>query len=328
MRSISRGAFLGFIGSLVLLVADVRAQQVTVSTPYHSISDGFFENMGTSWGLSGPNWSFSFGGSPVQAAPQFGGFDPTAGANFGFYRSSGGVNGFFNANWSQGYRQSFTSQVPSVTLTNGMPGFVADTSVSPFVISYVPVVGSYPGVRFPGPAVPPPTPGASGVGRDAVVSALRRARAEQALKERLEDANAAQAEAARMNRPDPNALDRGGDDFALIGPGAALRGASEAAPAAQGTDEAMRKLAAAQASSAGQPAPSVDEARRLHAREQAAQTGEALKYEELGRNAEAKGKPNVAKVYYRMAAGRASGEHRQRIMARLNALETSPDVPQ
>jgi hypothetical protein len=328
MRSISRGAFLGVAGTLLLVAADARAQQVTVSTPYHSLSDGFFENMGTSWGLSGPNWSFSFGGSPLQAAPQFGGFDPSAGANFGFYGSSGGVRGGFNANWSQGYRQSFTSQVPSVTLTNGMPGYVADTSVSPFVISYVPVVGSYPGVRFPGPALRPPTPGASGVGRDAVVNALQRARAERALKERLENANAAEAEAARLDRPASDPPDRGRDDFVLIGPGATPPGASEASPATEGTDKAMRKLAAARASSAGQPAPSVNEARRLHAEEQAEKTEEALKYEELGRNAEANGKPNVAKVYYRMAAGRASGELRARITARLDALETSGNVPQ
>jgi len=138
---------------LVLSTAELTAQQVTVSTPYHSLSDSYYENMGTSWGLSGPNWSFRFGGSPTQAAPQFGGFDPNAGANFGLQRQSGGNRGFFNGNWSSGYRQSFVSQTPSVTLTNGVPGFIADASQSPFVISYVPIVGFPPPGGYPRYAV-------------------------------------------------------------------------------------------------------------------------------------------------------------------------------
>ena len=68
------------------------------------------------------------------------------------------------------------------------------------------------------------------------------------------------------------------------------------------------------------------EARRLHAAEQAAQDGEALKYVERGRTAEAKGKPNVAKVYYQMAADRASGKLREQILARLDSLEKPSQI--
>ena len=64
------------------------------------------------------------------------------------------------------------------------------------------------------------------------------------------------------------------------------------------------------------------DARRLYAAEQAEEHGEALLYVERARNAEAKGKPNVAKVYYQMAAQRASGQLREQVLARLNALET------
>ena len=96
MRSISIGLY-ALLGLLVF-ASPAFPQQVTVSTPYQSTGDSFFENMGTSWGLNGPNWSFSFGGSPMQAAPQFGGFDPSAGANFGFAGGSGGVGGFFGGN--------------------------------------------------------------------------------------------------------------------------------------------------------------------------------------------------------------------------------------
>ena len=319
MRSLYVGLPLGALACWLFLAAGVPAQQVTVSTPYHAISEGFFENMGTSWGLGGRNWSFSFGGSPTQAAPQFGGFDPNAGANFGFARRTGGINGWFNANWSQGSRRSFVSQTPSITLTNGYPGYVADASLSPFVVSYVPVVGSYPRVGPPGP-VPPammPSPGAPGVGRDAVLNALQSVRADAAERERMQNASEAEAEAARMNRPaQPNVPGGtvGLSNRALLGK-----------PASPPADEPTRKLAAARSSSAGRPAPSVAEARRLHAAEQAAKDEAALKYIELARNAEANGKPNVAKVYYQNAARGATGELREQILSRIQALNSAAD---
>jgi hypothetical protein len=320
MRSLQAVLALGVLGCFLLLAADASAQQATISTPFHSVNEGFFEHMGTSWGLSGPNWYFSFGGSPTQAAPQFGGFDPTAGANSGFSRRSGGINGYFAGNFSQGNRRSMVSQVPSVTVTNGVPGYVGDTSVSPFVIGYVPIVGSFPRVGFPGP-VPPamvPTPGASSAGHDAVVRALQRARAAEAQRERMEDASVAEAEAARMARPaEPNMPPpQARDDLVLTAPDPQPRQAAETPP-----DEPTRKLAAARTSSAGRPAPSVAEARRLHAAEQAAKNEEALKFIELARNAEANGKPSVAKVYYQNAAGRALGELRDEILARIRALD-------
>ncbi len=319
MRSLYVGLPLGALACWLFLAAGVPAQQVTVSTPYHAISEGFFENMGTSWGLGGRNWSFSFGGSPTQAAPQFGGFDPNAGANFGFARRTGGINGWFNGNWSQGSRRSFVSQTPSITLTNGYPGYVADASLSPFVVSYVPVVGSYPRVGPPGP-VPPamvPTPGASGVGHDAVLNALQSVRAGAAERERMQNASQAEAEAARMNRqaqPNVPGATVGSSNRALLGK-----------PAVPLSDDPTRKLAAARSSSAGRPAPSVAEARRLHAAEQAAKDQEALKYIELARNAEANGKPNVAKVYYQNAARGATGELREQIISRIQALNSAAD---
>jgi hypothetical protein len=155
------------------------------------------------------------------------------------------------------------------------------------------------------------------------VNALQRARAERERRERVEDESAAEAEAAEMNPPArPNAQTQGRhDDLLLTGPASGPEQPPDAA-----ADEAARKLAAARASSAGRAVPSVAEARRLHAAEQAGQEGEALAYLERGRNAEALGKPNVAKVYYQMAARRASGKLQEQILARLNALETPSDV--
>ena len=324
MRSISVGLGLGVLGCLVFRAAEVRSQQVTIATPHHSVSEGFFENMGTSWGMRGNNWFFSFGGSPTQSAPQFGGFDPSAGANFGVGFRHGGVNGFFNANWSQGWRQSFSTWTPSITLPNGGWGVVSDTSQSPFVIGHVPVVGGFPAVRQFSPFPPSsrymaPGAGASGVGRDAVVAALQRARAERDGRRQIEDAAANHREL--QPRPRPAAPLRGQDDD-LVLTGSGLPPAGPGDPA---LDEASRRLAAARASTAGRPVPCVAEARRLHAAEQTDEGGEALVYLERGRTAEARGKPNVAKIYYRMAARRASGQLRGQILSRIQALDSAPE---
>jgi len=155
-------------------------QQATVATPYHAVGDSFFENSGTSWGINAPGFTFRFGG-PNVAAPPFGRFSPNAGANLGFGFNRRGTSGYFNANFSQGSRESLVSQVPMVTLSNGVPGYVADYVVRPFVIGYVPVVGGYPTI----PAVMPlptgatvlPAPTSSGVGADAVRDALQQHRA-------------------------------------------------------------------------------------------------------------------------------------------------------
>jgi len=266
VRSLIVALLLGSLGCLVP-AAHAPAQQVTVSTPYQSISEGFFENMGVSWGLGGRNWSFSFGGSPTRTAPPFGGFDPSAGANVGF----AGPNGWFNANWAQGCRRSFVSQTPMVTMTNGYPGFVADAAITPFVISYVPVVGAFPR-GGPAWAMPPPrvpAPGASGVGRDAVLSALQTARADAADRRRMQDASEAEAEATRMHRQaQPNVPPPGANNLNLVGAGPAPPQTADVTE--EPVDEATRRLAAARPSSAGRPAPSVAEARRLRAAEQAA----------------------------------------------------------
>ena len=92
-------------------------------------------------------------------------------------------------------------------------------------------------------------------------------------------------------------------------------------------DASPRRLAAARTSSAGRPAPSVAEARRLHSAEQAGANDEAEDFFDRGRRAEAKGKPGVAKVYYRMAVQRAGGPLRDRILLRLDALESSSGSP-
>ena len=320
MRAVTCALALGVLGNFVLPTPDVVAQQVTVATPYHSVGDSFFENIGTSWGLRGPNWGLSVFGSPVQAAPQFGGFDPSAGANFGFGFGGGGVGGNFNANMTQGSRRSFTSVTPSVTLQNGFPGSISDTSQSPFVISYIPVVGGFPTFGTLRSIAPRPTYGGQGSAgaNPAVTQALRQARMENqrpAGGGEIQTAPAAQV--PLLGPPDRPAHRAEADDNALV---LAREGAATEAP----QDEAARKLSAARSSSAARPAMSVAEARRLHEREQTGQTDEVLGYLQRARGAEAAGKLKVAKIYYQMAHHRASGDLRGQIQARLSALGSGP----
>ena len=332
---------LAVYAAFLLAAPQTPAQQVTVSTPYHTLNDSFFERIGADFdfNIGGGSAPFMLFGRPMPnglgdpaagtammrntldvdggrsavvgmlapgvfspdlsipfsqnnyglAVPQFGGFDPSAGLTSGFHVRHRGFNASLNWMAAQGYRQTFTSQTPSVTLTNGVPGYISDTSQSPFVIGMIPVVGGFPTVAYPfvpmtypgytmGPMVQPVAAG------NHRVQAMRRQMAEAPKRAARDDVNPAAAPApARSNRP-------------------------------------AQKLAAAQSSSAGRAVPSVAEARRLRKLEQAGQDNEAMVLFERGRTAEEGGKANVAKVYYKMAAGRASGKLRQQIQARLDAL--------
>jgi hypothetical protein len=292
-------------------------QQVTVGTPYHALSDSFFENMGTSWGLRGPNWNLSVFGSPFQAAPQFGGFDPSAGANFGAGFQNNGMSGAFSANWSQGYRQSYVSQTPVLTLQNGYPGAFYDTSTSPFVISNIPVVGGYPRMGFT-PYNPYMGQQANPYGNPAVRQALQRARYERELAKQNEGLDVVQPDAdetaMRLRR---HAAEQSGDLTLLEEPSAPNTATDLAADSVGAAGSSS-----AGASSAARPAPSVAEARRMREAEEKGQTEKALAFVERARNAEATGKSNVAKIYYQMAYRRASGQLKQEISERLRSLES------
>jgi len=285
----------------------LSAQQVTVATPHTAISDSFFEHTGTSWGARGDNWFFQFGppGNPNSAAPGFGGFDPSAGANLGFGFGGGGWNGNFLGNFSQGSRRSFTSTTPSVTLQNGVPGGVFDSSLSPFVVGHIPVVGGFPVVAPPmqpmmmppAPYVPPgPAPGHPGV--------------MQAL-QNIPDEPAPPKLAAVGDHVPEGPL----DDFNLVGPNQP----ASVAPAAQ--------PGGSPSSTAGRPAPSVAEARRMHEAEAAQQDHEAQTFVERGRTAKNNGKPRLARMYYQMALRRASTDLQQDILALLAALPDADREP-
>jgi hypothetical protein len=239
------------------------------------------------------------------AAPQFGGFDPSAGISGGVATRNNNFNGFLNFNMSHGSRQSFVSQTPSVTLMNGQSAWISDSSQSPFVIGFVPIVGGFPtvpgtsigyapqfgpGLMMPPTAMPTPSPG------NPRVQAMLRQIADQ----KAQGQNPAAAAPAPQKRAAPPPEK---DDLA---------------PAlAQGD------VARAEASSAAMAVPSVTEARRLHQIEQANQDNEVRALVERALAAEEDGKPGVARVYYRMAAQRATGQVKAEVQSRLAALGSS-----
>ena len=72
---------------------------------------------------------------------------------------------------------------------------------------------------------------------------------------------------------------------------------------------------------------SVAEIRRRQTDEDSATQAEAAQYCEQARAAEAAGKPGVAKIYYQMAARRATGSFRAEILAQLRRINAASQTP-
>ena len=182
-----------------------------------------------------------------------------------------------------------------LTLTNGQPGFMSDTSQTPFVIGQVPVVGGASPMLGNVPTIPAMDPG--GAAGDATgVPGWVNPQVKEMVQRWAAGGGQQQAGAA--------------------GGGQAPVGNSAAAQAA-------RRLFAAQESSAGRAAPSVAEARRFHELEQAAGAADLNVLMERARTAEEEGKPGVAKIYYQMVLKRAAGDLKSQARGRLEALRTS-----
>ncbi len=132
------------VGTAFLLGAEVMAQQVQITTPYHSINDSFYENFGVGWAPifnMGNNGGWYFSGIPANSTPPpFGGYDPAADSRFGFKLGPLG----FNFLAGQGSNRSHVMQAPTIVIPNGGTGFLFDGSVSPFVMGVIPVVGNAP----------------------------------------------------------------------------------------------------------------------------------------------------------------------------------------
>ena len=312
MRTWNTTITAGVIAVLLAMSVSSEAQQVTVGTPFRTNRDSFFENNSINWSGNYKGINFSYGGG-VLARPPFGGPDNNAGltTNFGFAGKDGQIN--FATNFSQGYRQSSTSQTPSVTLTNGNPGYISDTSQTPFVISVIPVVGAF-------PVSPQQLQQISGVnpgGLDPRIQAMMQARADAQVQAAAQAAAQAQAGGPIQPLPQqqrPNNL--------APRQNMKLMNVPDPVPAAADpADAAAQRLNVAQESTAGRPALSVAEAKRLHEQEVAGANGEMAALMERAKALEEDGKPNVAKIYYQRIVKHATGELQQQARTRLYEIQ-------
>jgi general secretion pathway protein D len=87
-------------------------------------------------------------GSFGLAVPQFGGYDAAAGASMGFAILSD-IEAYFFIEAAQGDKRTNVLQAPKVTLFNGQMAFIQDMSMSPFVMSLMPVVGDFAAAQQP-----------------------------------------------------------------------------------------------------------------------------------------------------------------------------------
>jgi hypothetical protein len=275
------------LGCLGVAASTARAQpMVTVQTPFRAINDNFFERIGVGWTVRGPGFALNMGSFP-RAVPQFGGFQPGAGIQGGVGFSGRGISGNAFFNFAQGSQRTMVSQTPVVTLMNGQTALVADTSLSPFVISLVPAI----------PLRPPVLPWKQQL-EGAVPWQVRPPAAPPAVPR---DAGAAPAE------PGPDRLAN--------------------VPAARPTLRQQLAAVApvihpvANVPPAGDPArASLAELRSQAPQQQAQRDAEAEHYVQRARQAQAQGNRGAARVYLQMAASRARGALQREIEAELAAL--------
>lgn len=301
-----------WIAAALVVAAAPQAAQAQMShnsTPFGAARGSFFERIGTSWGASGKNWRFDVGGGGAPQAAFGGGMNaPGAGAAGGFAVIGPKARGYFTWEASQGSNNTYTNQTPSVTTLNGYPGFVADVSQSPFVISVVPVVGGGSAPLMSIPQYYSPEDYEDLGDANTILGRARRGELPPKLASALRKAYAQPGEPdpagqpqARAEAPAVAAPQAAGEQPALqirpraANPAAGNGGRSAGGGAADGpstADAPAESLASIRARKGSQGDPDAD-ARGLI---------------ERGRAAQADGKWGAARIYYQMAVKQASGE--------------------
>lgn len=284
MVRIALPLFVGF-AAFVLAGRSASAQMTHVGTPLQSAGSSFYEGINLGWSVRNPHFSATFNGGGN--APPFGGFNPNAGLQGGFAFGGGGTSGGLTFGAAQGASRSFSSFVPSVTSMNGQPGFFSDSVQRPFVTGLVPVVG--PGVVAYAPVVSGLSPAPQLAPLDAQLP-WQAALGAQGLKplNRGPDAKGPSGKGAAANAGAENRDD--GGRGALIDPLPLTRAEREQ----QKSAEEAKKLASARG------------------------------YFDKGVEAEQNGKLAVAKLYFEMAARRASGPLKDEIEQRLRTATRKP----
>jgi hypothetical protein len=316
---LTRIANLAILAAVLCTTGTAWGQYSQITSPFNTANNSFFERQGVGFnfglrtggnlvgigrdGQPTPNGDIIFnqGGSGT-ALPPFGGFDNNAGGQAGFAINNGAGTFGFNFDFAQGNSRSLVNQTPTIVIPNGGTGFVSDSTVRPFVISLIPVVGQGGAIGNPYMIAHPydnvPFSGApqqyfAPSGPSHVQRFLGDAQAMQSLR----------------NSTARSELDR----------------AVEALPPPRAPDPIVRDLAIAaggksQASTASRPAASVAEIQAQHAAKNAAGQQEAARHLAEGRRAESEGKTGVARIYYQRGLKRATGELRKQLQTRLDDL--------
>lgn len=287
-----RPLLLAMVAAVVVFSGGVaRSQQVTISLPSQSFSDGYFEYFGTRWSYCGPGFWWHFGGLPP---PAFGGFDPAAGLTGGWTFGSDGRCGRLNFIAAAGRSTLYTSTTPYLTVTEGVPGSLFVGRTVPFVTGVIPVTTGG------GPAI---------------------------LNPELVNLGAANDIRGRLLRGEMHILNgrihAGPDPLRFLPPEAAPRlvaagpGAAAEAPRGNPLPAAAPGLAVAPVQPVSDPVPApgppwASEAERLWHK---------------GTQLEAEGKPGAARLLYQTALRTATGEMRERIATRLRELPGGSDPP-
>ncbi len=284
---------LASLTAAALGAAPAVAQQVSSGLSQTQVGHRFTEHFGVGFHLGSPPGDLpegNRGGSHIAGwflhhdlgglPAAVGGFATGAGTQGGIALQGNGWGGQLTYALGQSSQRSLSSTSAAVTTLNGRPGMIADQVQVPLVLGVVPVVQ--------GRAGSPPW----------VVSLVP---------PKVEPHATGSPVAAGNHR-----MQASGDGLA--------QGANRQAAGPAAKTPFARQLADARHSSAGQPALSVQEIRRQQAA--AAAAVEALGGADFarGREAEAQHKFGAAKVYYRMAARRATGELKQQALERLRLL--------
>lgn len=293
------------------------AQQVTSTLPVQTTRDGFYEMFGLHWGfrLGGPNGGVFFdngGFGPV--APGVGGFDPNSAAQFGFAR--GGTNGGFFMNFmaAQGSDRSMTTAAPMLTLPNGGSGAVWNSTITPFVTGWIPVVGQNPYVS------PPLSP----------------------LEERVARLRRGETPGVRSDSPSPPVAQAAADDGHAVPPLGGRKTPRAVAPAVASSPAAAASSSAAgdaepalatsrgaasdrgtgiiAGSSAGRGDLSVAEIRRQQEAADAERDAQIHSLVAQAEEAAANAKPGVARIFYQQAARLATGPLQRKLEAKARQL--------
>jgi len=297
MRTVRRSSGARAIGRLVGLGAALWSAawaglavaqhhgQVAIGAPLAGVGNGFFEQTGVNFNAHGPGWFLQQNGFGA-AAPGFGGAVPggVAGTGFGFQFPGGGAS--FNIAAGQGAATGISGVAPSVTAMNGQNGSMFVGTVSPFVLSVVPIVGAAPVAPWAG------SPLGERVSRlqegGASTSGVRAGPPAAQARE------AADSQRAALATDDPRSPDR-----------REAVGARQAGPPRDVQPAALQSVAEIKAQRAAAERETQREAESLAAR---------------AREAEAAGKFGVARIYFQQAARRATGALKEECEARLATL--------